>query len=262
MTEPGKMNGWLVGSTILHVGLFAVILLVPRLLPSQASENWGGANAGLEGIDVKLVGASGIALPSPEVTNEDAAANDSKGFYKAEPPPPEPPAVEAKAEAIPEKNAPKKAEAKKEVAKAPPKTKTPEPEAPANAVPYGGGGNPAIGYGQAAQTGPAGAAGFGDGAFGTKYAQYVTIMNRKISQNWLKGLVDSARISGTPRVYYSFDIQRDGTITNIEMKQGSGVPTLDNSAKRALYASSPLPPLPPDYSGAKVTVSFYFEYVK
>jgi len=133
---------------------------------------------------------------------------------------------------------------------------------PANFVPYGGGGNPTIGYGQAAQTGPAGAASFGDGAFGTKYAQYVTVMNRKISQNWLKGLVDSARVSGTPRVYYSFDILRDGSIANIELKQSSGVPTLDNSAKRALLASSPLQGLPPDYLGAKVTVSYYFEYVK
>jgi TonB family protein len=262
MTEPDKLNRWLVGSTVLHVGLVAVILLVPSLLPFQASESWGGANAGLEGIDVKLVGASGIALPSPEITNPDAAANESKGFYKEEPPPPEPPAVEEKAEAIPEKNAPKKAEAKKEVAKAPPKTKTPEPEVPSNAVPFGSGGNPSIGYGQAAQTGPAGAAGFGDGAFGAKYAGYVTVMNRKISQNWLRGLVDSARISGTPRVYFSFDILRDGSIANIELKQSSGVPSLDNSARRALLASTPLQPLPSDYSGAKVTVSYYFEYVK
>jgi len=48
MTEPDKLNRWLVGSTVLHVGLAAVILFVPNLLPTQASENWGGANAGLE----------------------------------------------------------------------------------------------------------------------------------------------------------------------------------------------------------------------
>src|SRR5262245_37552464 len=169
MTEPDKLNRWLVGSAVLHGGLFAMLLVAPILLPSQASETWGGENAGLEGINAKIVGSSGIALPAPEVTNDDAAANDSKGFYKTETPPPDPPKVEEAAEKIPEKNAPapKKIEAKKTVEKAPPKTKTPEPEVPANAVPYGNNGNPSIGYGQAAQTGPAGAAGFGDGAFGT-----------------------------------------------------------------------------------------------
>jgi protein TonB len=58
----------------------------------------------------------------------------------------------------------------------------------------------------------------------------------------------------------SFDIAKDGTISNIEVKQGSGIPSLDRSAERAVRNSNPLPPLPADYRGSSVSVSFYFEY--
>src|SRR5262249_48087981 len=131
------------------------------------------------------------------------------------------------------------------------------PDVPANAVPSSGGGKPDIGYGQfAAQNGQIGA-GFGDGAFGTKYSWYVTAMVRKISQNWLKGLVDPS-IPHPPRVFMTFDIARDGTISNIAVQQSSGIPTLDRSAQRALFATK-LDPLPKDYSGSTVNVTFYFE---
>jgi protein TonB len=61
-------------------------------------------------------------------------------------------------------------------------------------------------------------------------------------------------------VYLSFEIARNGTISNIELKQPSSIPSLDRSAQRAILASNPLPPLPPDYRGGNVSVSFYFEY--
>ena len=86
-------------------------------------------------------------------------------------------------------------------------------------------------------------------------------MVRRISQNWLKGLVDN-RITHAPRVYVSFDVGRDGKISNVSVQQSSNIPSLDNSAMRAIYASNPLQPLPRDYSGSTVNVKFYFEYIK
>jgi protein TonB len=212
-------------------------------------------------MNVKIVsgGVSGIALPSPPVTTENAAANESKGFYKSEPSPAPPPEPE-NAVKIPEKAAPvpKKTAAAPKNAPAP---KTPPPPPPTNAVPYGQGGNPNVGYGQfSTQSGPVGA-GFGDGAFGNKYGEYVQGMIRRISQNWLKGLVDS-HITRAPKVFISFVVGRDGKISNVSVQQSSGIPSLDNSAMRAVYASNPLQPLPRDYSGSTVNVSFYFEYIK
>jgi protein TonB len=58
----------------------------------------------------------------------------------------------------------------------------------------------------------------------------------------------------------SFQIARDGTISNVEVKQSSGIPSLDRSAQRAILASNKLNPLPADYRGSSVDVTFYFEY--
>ena len=101
--------------------------------------------------------------------------------------------------------------------------------------------------------------GFGDAAFGEKYGAYVTAMTRAISNNWVRGTVDS-RIQKAPRVYMTFDIARDGTISNVSVQQSSGIPSLDRSADRAVRASSPLPALPADYRGNSINVQFYFEY--
>jgi len=52
---------------------------------------------------------------------------------------------------------------------------------------------------------------------------------------------------------------RDGTIKDIKMVQSSGNVSMDNSGQRALLSSSPLPVLPPDYSGSYVRVTFDFD---
>src|SRR6185503_2485241 len=93
-------------SVVLHAGLAAVVLFAPSLFPAGATENWGATSAG-EGMNVNLVGSlPGMALPKPEETKEDAAANESKGLYKTEPSPPTPPPPPTvKAEPIPDKSA-------------------------------------------------------------------------------------------------------------------------------------------------------------
>jgi TonB family protein len=101
--------------------------------------------------------------------------------------------------------------------------------------------------------------GFGDAAFGDRYATYVNAITRAISNNWLKSMVDT-RVQRAPRVYLTFVIGRDGTVSSVEVQQSSGIPSLDRSAQRAVLASNPLPPLPADYRGGNVNVTFYFEY--
>src|SRR5262245_6687594 len=267
MNTPEQLKGPITMSVLLHAGLLVFLVIGPVVFPFQGSEQWGMSGVEGEGMKVKMVGNVGIALPSPEVTKEDVPANDSKGFYKWEPAAPPPPPE--KAEPIPDMSA------KTKVTKAPPKPAPPAPPAPpkkatkaeppdttpSNAVPYGAGGKPALGYGQFSTQGGELGFGFGDGAFGDKYSWYVQAMVRKISQNWLKGLVDSS-VTRAPKVFMTFDIQRDGSITNVEMKQSSGIPTLDRSAQRALLATNRLDPLPKEYVGSTVKVTFYFEYMK
>jgi protein TonB len=254
-----RFDRWIYTSVALHVVLFALLVFMPNILPGRL-ESWGTETGGAGGIDVKIVGSvSGIALPSPEVTRIEAVANESPGLYKSEEAPPPPPPD--KAELIPDP----KAAVKKPPPPAPPKpaapskSATPPEPTPPNAVPFGEGGKPALAYGQFPTGAGSAGVGFGDGVFGEKYGYYVDAMTRRISQNWLQSLVDS-RIQRAPRVYLSFQIARDGTISNVEVKQSSGIPTLDRSAQRAILASNPLQPLPGDYRGSAVDVTFYFEY--
>jgi protein TonB len=67
-------------------------------------------------------------------------------------------------------------------------------------------------------------------------------------------------VSSTKRVYILFDIQKDGTPTNVRIEQSSGVPSLDQSALRALQRIDSFGRLPADYTGSKVSVEFWFEY--
>lgn len=261
-TEGEKFDRWLVMSAVFHAVLFTLVVFSPTLFPMRGDASWGSATGGDGGINVKIVGTvSGVSLPSPEVVTEGAAANDSQGFYKTEkaaPPPPD------DAEPIPETKAPVKVTPPPRPPRPVPPAKSSaaaEPEVPTNAVPFGQGGRPSLTYGQFT-TGAGGAGiGFGDGTFGNRYGWYVDAITRRISQNWLQSLVDN-RIRTAPRVYLSFDIERNGTISNMEIKQPSGIPSLDRSAQRAILASNPLPPLPGDYRGGAVNVSFYFEYAR
>src|ERR1700733_8306259 len=258
--EGERFDRFVFASVFLHGALFVFVILSPKLFPSFGPA-WGSPTGGSGGIQVKVVGnLSGVPLPAPAVVQENAPASDSPAFYKSEPAPPPPP--DKTAELIPEKSAPVKAPKPKVEPKAPAAKSAPAAEAPpSNAIPASQGGRPALNYGAfSTGAGQAGAV-FGDATFGERYGTYVEAMQRRISQNWLKSLVDS-NVTSAPRVYLEFEIGRDGTISNLVVQQPSNIPSLDRSAQRAILASNPLAPLPADYRGGNVKVRFYFEYTK
>ena len=85
------------------------------------------------------------------------------------------------------------------------------------------------------------------------------VIQQKVSENWLKYEVDP-RITTAQRVYITFDVARDGHPANVQVEQSSGVPSLDISAVRALQRIDTFGPLPPDYSGGKISVEYWFDY--
>jgi protein TonB len=261
MTVEGeRFDRWVVASVFFHAALFAFVIFSPKLFPNLAP-NWGGSAAsGPSAISAKIVSnvSSGVPLPTPEVVNETAPANDSPGLSKSEPEPP--PVPEKEAEPVPLATAPKATPKPKPAKPAPPAPKAPPVvEKPSNTVPYGEGGRPALSYGQFSTGAGQAGIGFGDSSFGDRFSSYVNQIQRAISNNWLKSMVDS-NVQHAPRVYMTFDIARDGTISGISVKQSSNIPSLDRSAQRAILASNPLPPLPSDYRGGSINVVFYFEY--
>lgn len=131
---------------------------------------------------------------------------------------------------------------------------------PDNAVPYGQTGAPTMSYTQMVTSAGTGGVAMGEGnSFGQRYAWYVASMRARISANWLMATV-SSNIASAPRAYLTFEISHDGTVTDVQITQSSGIAEVDRSALRAILASNPLPPLPTDYTGRSIHVEFYFDF--
>jgi len=247
----GRALSWSAG---FHLAITALILLYTVVFSGPRGEGWGGGGGG-SAIGVTLV--SSVPLPATAAQTQNVLANESKGVTKSQPKPEEkqPDAIEIQG---------KNAKVKPKKVPTPTKEKPkPAPEQETNQVAFGEGGPVSGPYGSFAAGGAKG--GFGitgsGGDFGTKYGWYVQIIQRKVSENWLKYEVDP-RITSAQRVYITFDVARDGHPFNVQVEQSSGVPTLDVSAVRALQRIDTFGPLPPDYSGSKISVEYWFDYSK
>ncbi|HUS20337.1 MAG TPA: energy transducer TonB [Terriglobales bacterium] len=247
-------KGPIAASAILHGALFLGAVLT-GMLGAGHGESWGGSTAGESAMNATLVSAA-VPLPATNAEKENVLANESKGLAESTPAEktPEPEAIP-----IPDKTTKLKPE---KLPRTPTTEKTKTPPPPSNQVPFGQGGPVSGAYTMFKSTTGTGGMTFGPaGSFGSRYSWYVDTVRRKVSENWLKYEVDPS-IGSASRVYLTFDIQRDGTPTNIQISQGSGVPSLDMSAKRALQRIDTFGPLPPDYAGSRVSVEFWFDYKK
>jgi periplasmic protein TonB len=245
----GRNLAWSAG---LHLAVAGSIILYAAVASGGKGSAWGAGGGG-DAMGVTLV--SSVPLPASTVQTQNVLANESKGITQSQPKAEE---KEPEAIPIPDKNAKVKPKPQSS-AKQKPK---PEPEDEAsNVVPFGEGGPVSGPYGNFNAGGAKGGFGFtgGGGDFGSRYAWYVRIVQQKVSENWLKYEVDPG-VTDARRVYVTFDIVRDGHPTNVQIEQSSGVPSLDQSAVRALQRIDTFGPLPPDYNQSKVSVEFWFDY--
>ena len=257
-THPGADNlkKPLVWSLGFHMALFSSLGVSPLL--SHRGENWGGAggdNAVTVGLVAKL---PGIMLPRPDAVTTSRVVDETKGLYKSEPPP-KPKEIAPDTKTIPQF---KKEKTPHYITHPSRVLEDPTPPPP-NAVPYGQGGAPALPYSNftvgGATQGGMGFSGPGGGDFTGHFPAYVDAVRNRISSNWLQSTVDPS-VRWAPRSMYTFQILRDGTVTNVQMTTSSGNRSVDNSALRAILNSSPVSPLPSNYSGNIVTVEFWFEF--
>ncbi len=243
--------GW---SVALHGVFFAAILIYGAIFGRFSGESWGGTGGGGGAMGATLV--STIPLPNTAPQSQNILANESKGLSQSLPKVKEEPAPEAIA--IPEKDTKRRPERQ-------PRSSTqqkPRPvEQASNVVPFGQGGPVSGPYGVFSVANAKGGFGFngGGGDFGSRYAWYVRVVQQKISENWLKYEIDP-NIHDARRVYLTFDINRTGQPVNVQLEQSSGVPSLDQSAIRALQRIDSFGPLPGDYAGNRVSVEFWFDY--
>jgi protein TonB len=248
----GRALAWSAG---LHVGITVALLIYSALVSRTSGDTWGSGGGG-EAIGATLV--STVPLPANPAQTQNVLANESKGLTQSQPKVEEktPDAIE-----IQGKNAKIKPKKKQETASK--EKPQPAPEEENNQVAFGEGGPVSGPYGTFSAGGAKGGFGItgGGGDFGTKYAWYVQVIQKKVADNWLKYEVDPG-ITTAQRVYITFDVARDGSPANVQIEQSSGVPSLDISAKRALQRIDTFGPLPSDYSGGKISVEFWFDYKK
>jgi len=106
----------------------------------------------------------------------------------------------------------------------------------------------------------------GGGAFGpaiqfdTKGVEFGPWIRRFIAQVKRNWLIPYAAMSMKGHVVVSFNVHKDGTITDLQVVGASPVDAFNNAAFGALASSNPTSPLPPEYPSEKAffTVTFFY----
>jgi protein TonB len=252
--EDLDLRKFLVYSVILHI--FLVLLIAVSIYLQMRGPEWGDIGGTEGSFNVKIVGpAAGIPMPSKPSLTESNTVDPTKGLYKEEPKPPEP---KTPAEKIPDF----KKEKPKPISH-PSKVDPPKIPPPPNAVDYGKGGSPNLPTSYATTpgggSGPVSVKGQGGGDFASRYGWYIEGVRRSVGQNWLQTTIDPpVRAARQAHCVMNFRINRDGSVSNVQMAQSSGNLSMDNSARRALDGIR-FGPLPNDYSGSGVDVTFDFD---
>jgi periplasmic protein TonB len=104
-----------------------------------------------------------------------------------------------------------------------------------------------------------GGVGMGPGsAFGNRFGWYRDLLEQRVAQKWHTDEVDP-RLQTAPPVIVTFEIRKNGSLSNVRILQGSGNRTLDYSAQRAIFEAAPFPPLPPGYERDAAQIEFWFQ---
>jgi TonB family protein len=107
----------------------------------------------------------------------------------------------------------------------------------------------------------AGSGRIGSGAnttLGSRCGGYAAQIIQLVAQRWNTGDVD-ARLQTAPVVIATFDLARNGNVSNLKLLQTSNNSALDFSVKRAIQDASPFPPMPNCIDKDTARVEFNFE---
>ena len=91
-----------------------------------------------------------------------------------------------------------------------------------------------------------------------EYAWYRSMVISKLNGSWIKPVLPFQTVQPL-QATVTFIIEKDGSVSSLEIDSSSGYPALDRSAIRAVYDASPLPPLPMQISQSNLQARFIFE---
>jgi TonB family protein len=240
-------------SVVLHVALALFLVLVPFLLPRTTPLPLGGPGGGpggevfTVGVADELAGGTGMTKPSlvpqpPPLPEE-----------KAEKTPPKPDAI-----ALPqtlEKKPPTKIQRKAPTASSQKAPETKQSNVIPTAPEAGAGGTGGIAGGSGGGRGGGTGVSIGAGSGGLGDSWYARVVESRISSNWIRP-PEGVRCD----IVYGFYIALNGSIYNIKLMKSSGNSELDMTAERAIRASNPLAPPPPEFRGREIQFVAEFIY--
>lgn len=88
------------------------------------------------------------------------------------------------------------------------------------------------------------------------FAWYLSAIHRKVTERW-----EGQALQGRQPVV-TFEIARDGQVSNVAIKTSSGNPYYDRTAMRAIADAAPFPPLPGEFPGSVLRVHMGFNFTQ
>jgi len=246
---PEPIAGPAAGSILLHLGIAGALLVYAWTMGLFQHNIWGKSGVG-GAMQVSLV-SNALPLPAEEV-NKNVLATEKPSKAPAPPAPKEQQKVDPMAVPILGKQV--KPE-EQQTPKTPPHQPSPVAQNQAQFGEQSGSNMPRT----ITQTGSNGPASVGDNGFANLFAYYVEGINRKMNQTWNRFEVDPRTPKGI-RVYLTFTIHKDGSVSNIRLDRSSGSPTLDVSCERGVQRVDTFGALPQQYNQSTLQVSYYCEY--
>ena len=214
-------------SAFVHVGLAAALWFAPDL--------FAGPPRTFDSVTVSVVAPAALGIEDPEPLPPPPPPPSAEPEPEPEPlPPPPSPAPDPDVPVMPQENPDPPPPQPKATPPPPKPAPPPPPRQPTQrrGSPFG---NPL------GSTSENAVVGVDDPNF--TYGYYIDRVAVLIKKNWVR-----PEVGGDIReARFRFRIQRDGTITELELEETSGSEVFDRAAQRAVLAASPLPPLPKGY---------------
>lgn len=91
-----------------------------------------------------------------------------------------------------------------------------------------------------------------------RFKEYLDAVKRRILEIWR--YPDDAEPGLRGKVSLEFSIERDGSVSRVNIVTPSGHNTLDRGATEAMHLASPFPPFPPDFNTNRLNVVGGFRY--
>jgi protein TonB len=249
-----RLGGDIAGSFLLHAAVVGLAALAGWWYHTHTGTNWGDNASTAGAIPATMVDALPLP-PKPPSEQQSILATDTSS---PAPVAPAPKTVEApKPDAIPiPVKSPPPAKVAEKTTPAPPLHPQPVRVDPAKAQT---GEAASISVPMSSTQTRAGTISVAvpEAGFGSRFAYYVQQITQKVASQWYTGMLDPQ--ANGHRVYITFQVERDGSLTHVQIAQRSGDNTLDQTALSAVEHIDTFPPLPDAYSGNHINVTYYFD---